>query len=144
LVAAVLLAKLAEPLDLLGAGLDVVVHADPAVAGACGAAQRSTALAPDEDRWVGRLHALRLEHGTVEVEELAVVRGLGLGPQLLAHLERLVDAPTARREVELSGDPLFLEPARAHAKDGAPSGDDVQRLHGAGCDERMAQSEVVD
>ena len=46
-------------------------------------------------------------------------------------------------EVELGRVPLLLEPAGADAELEPPAGDDVEGLHGARRDERMAQPEVV-
>ena len=54
---------------------------------------------------------------------------LGLGPQPLADLDRLVDPPAAGREVEPGRDPLLLEPARADAELEPAARDDVERLH---------------
>ena len=67
-----------------------------------------------------------------------------LGPQLLAHLDRLVDAAAPGREVELGRDPLLLEPARTDPELEAAARDDVEGLDGARRDERVAQPEVVD
>jgi hypothetical protein len=78
------------------------------------------------------------------VEELAVVRDLRFGPETLADVERLVDAAPARVEVEPGREPLLLEPAGADAELEPSAGDDVDRLHAARGDERMAQPEVVD
>ena len=133
-----------EPVDLRGRRLDRVAHPDPAVTESRGAAQRRNRLTTDQDRRSRSLHRFRLEHDTVEVEVLAVVRDLGLGPQPPAHLDRLVDAAPSAREVELGGDPLLFEPARADAELDPAARDDVERLHGARRDERMPQPDVVD
>ena len=109
-----------------------------------GPAQRRLALAADEDRRPRPLHRLRLERDGVEREELAVVLDLGLGPESLADRERLVDAAAAGGEVEPGRDPLLLEPARADAELDPAAAHDVERLHGAGRDERVAQADVVD
>ena len=120
-----------------------MTHADPAVAGSRGAPQRGPALAADQDRRPRLLERLGLERNGVEVEELPVVRHLGLGPQPLAHLDRLVDTPASRREVEADRPPLLLEPAGADPELDPPTRQEVERLHGACRDERVAQTEVV-
>src|SRR5690606_21137110 len=91
-VATGLVEELAQATDLRRRRLEVVGHADPAVAVARGAPQRGPALPADQDGWPGPLHRLREEHDAVEREVLAAVADLVLGPEALAHLEALVDA----------------------------------------------------
>src|SRR5437763_15404315 len=130
-VPAVLAAQLAQARDLAGRRLERVTHADPTVAGPRRAPQRGPALAADQDRRPRLLEGLGLERNGVESEELAVVRHLRLGPEPLAHLDRLVDAPASRREVEADRPPLLLEPAGADPELDPSTGQDVERLHGA-------------
>src|SRR5205085_8909445 len=107
-------------------------------------AKRSITLAADEQRRPRLLHGLGLERDGGEVEELAPVLDLGLGPQALADVERLVQTPAARLEVEARGDPFLFEPARADPDLSAAVGHDVERLDRPCRDEGMAQGEVVD
>ena len=71
------------------------------------------------------------------------MRPLRLGPEPLAHPDRLVDAPASRREVEADRPPLLLEPAGADPELDPPTRQEVERLHSACRDERVAQPEVV-
>ena len=64
-----------------------------------------------------------------------------------SRLHTSIASSTRRPRVSKSssdGAPLLLEPARADAELDAPARHDVERLHGARRDERVAQPEVVD
>ena len=95
--------------DLRRGGLERVTHAEPAVAEACRAPQRGARLAAHEDRRPRPLHAAWVRTRLRRTSKNSPWwRHRLFGPQPPADLDRFVDAPAARREVEPDGVPLLL------------------------------------
>src|SRR5579871_3711596 len=134
----------AQHRNLSRAGFERMPHTDPPVTETRRAPQRCLRFAADENRGPRTLHRLRFEHHLVEAEELAVMRDRFFGKESFAHLDRFVDAPTARREIELGGVPLLFEPRRADAELEAPAAQEVDGLYAARGRERVPEPDVVD
>src|SRR5690606_15540958 len=92
----------------------VLAGPDPAVAEPGGATQRCVARAADPDRRRRRRGGAHLE--CAEVEEAPAVLDHRAGPRLAQHLDRLVVAAAARREVDAERVVLLADPARAGAE----------------------------
>ena len=72
------------------------------------------------------LHRLRLELHVVELDELAVVRGVVLGPEDLHHFEVLVGDPAAPLERDAEGTELVLGVTDAEGEDHATTREHVE------------------
>ena len=119
-------------------------HPDPAVAGTRRSAQRGAALAADQDRRPRLLHGLGLERDARRSRKNSP--SCATSGSVQSRLHTSIASSTRRPRVAKSSPtatPLLLEPAGADAELDAPARDDVERLHRARRDERVAQPEVV-
>src|SRR5215210_2037141 len=99
------------------------------------------AAAPDPERWVGLLHALRLVYGPVYRVELALEDRLVLGPHAVNYLASLPEHPHPLGhfgEAVAVGAPLVLVPARAQAEEEPPVAHHVDRRGDLGEERRVA------
>src|SRR5215210_2493152 len=99
------------------------------------------AAAPDPERWVGLLHALRLVYGPVYRVELALEDRLVLGPHAVNYLASLPEHPHPHRylgEAVAVGAPLVLVPAGAEPEEEPPIAHHVDRRGHLGQERRVA------
>ena len=111
---------------------------DPAVAVTQCPASGVREHAADDDRRVRFLHRLRPGHHRVEIDDIAVVFRLVLGPDRLHRLDLLAHLLHARREDRVVVLDLLLVPTAADAEDEAPARHLIDRGDELGSLDRVA------